>query len=430
MKNLSSSGFTLVEIMIASAALAGLSLVAMQMTQTQTKSTTKASFDSEKLLIKNEINGILSDPIKCVATFGSTATPTSINGKYFIKGNASAPAQGYGNANIQISSYTLSGTAPDGLLTIAFDNKKILQGSAGATSIPLTINLYIQGSPGAITKCRSISTGMQDIWMKGAGTHINDIFFNTGNVGIGTNAPAWPLEVRSNANARTYAAVRNDSVGNTGASGFLATNDSGATVSIIVPGSAFNVVGENPSAGVNVQNWGIVQSGVSAEGLFLSVNANKPMLMATNNVERMRILGNGNVGIGTTTPIVALDVTGGIRAGASTAVTSCGMGQANGEGSQRYNYTTHKMEFCNGTMWSPVGGSSLSTVDGASPSCPVGTSLLLKYWPSQWSAVAGVGAGCTTTAGWSGVPPICEGCNNFEQCHFGYATSWSSVLCQ
>ncbi len=59
----------------------------------------------------------------------------------------------------------------------------------------------------------------------------------------------------------------------------------------------------------------------------------------------------GNVGIGTAGPQVALDVTGAVRAGSSTNVTACGSGAANGEGSQRYNYTTHQMEFCNGTAW-------------------------------------------------------------------------------
>ena len=68
----------------------------------------------------------------------------------------------------------------------------------------------------------------------------------------------------------------------------------------------------------------------------------------------------GNVGIGTTNPQVALDVNGGIRAGSSGSVSTCGSGQANGEGSQRYNYTTHQMEYCNGTGWVSVSSSAQS----------------------------------------------------------------------
>lgn len=58
--------------------------------------------------------------------------------------------------------------------------------------------------------------------------------------------------------------------------------------------------------------------------------------------------------IGTTSPSTSLDVNGGVRAGSSSAVTTCGLGQANGEGAQRYNYSTHNMEYCNGTGWTAL----------------------------------------------------------------------------
>lgn len=64
----------------------------------------------------------------------------------------------------------------------------------------------------------------------------------------------------------------------------------------------------------------------------------------------------GNVGIGTATPGVMLDVNGGTRPGSENVVTACGTGQANGEGTQRYNYSTHTMEYCNGTGWTSVSG--------------------------------------------------------------------------
>ena len=88
--------------------------------------------------------------------------------------------------------------------------------------------------------------------------------------------------------------------------------------------------------------------------------------------------------IGTTSPSVPLDVNGAVRAGSSTTVTSCGLGQANGEGSQRYNYTTHRMEYCNGTTWLPVGSSAPSCVtrqgggyvsEQASVSCLTGETM-------------------------------------------------------
>ena len=62
----------------------------------------------------------------------------------------------------------------------------------------------------------------------------------------------------------------------------------------------------------------------------------------------------GPVGV-QTNPQVALDVAGGIRAGSATIVTGC---NATLEGTQRYNYGSHTMEFCNGSAWVGVGNPS------------------------------------------------------------------------
>ncbi|WP_415061162.1 hypothetical protein [Bdellovibrio sp.] len=70
----------------------------------------------------------------------------------------------------------------------------------------------------------------------------------------------------------------------------------------------------------------------------------------------------GSVGVGQLNPKVALDVNGGIRAGDSATVTACGAGLANGEGSQRYNYTSHSMEYCNGTTWVALSSSGSQPV--------------------------------------------------------------------
>lgn len=53
-------------------------------------------------------------------------------------------------------------------------------------------------------------------------------------------------------------------------------------------------------------------------GLLLTTAGNKPLLLGTNDLERMRITGVGRVGIGTIAPTATLH----IKAGTATANTS------------------------------------------------------------------------------------------------------------
>lgn len=185
-------GFTLIEIMVAAAMLGGLSLVLMQLNKESAKSSTKSSFDSDVLLTTNEINGLLSDPQKCLTALASTANPTNIDGKFIIT-SAGAPAQGYGNSGLKIANYTLTANGNNGVLAISYENKNILKGTSGPSSIVKNINLYVEGTPGAITKCRSLSTASADIWRRQ--TPGSGIYFNEGNVGIGTTPTANSLTV-------------------------------------------------------------------------------------------------------------------------------------------------------------------------------------------------------------------------------------------
>lgn len=197
-------GFSLIELMVVIGMLGGLSLVMMNLTKESTKSSSKYQFDSEVMLITNEINGILSDPNKCLTTFTNATqaaspsspvlnatpanilNPSSISGipsttkKYSITGGP------YGNGGVKIASYSLDlASTPDPLLTISFE-KKLIQ---GAGTIPKSIKLYVEkNAAGVITLCRSISTSSTEIWSHGLGS---DIFYSGGiRVGDQTQATA------------------------------------------------------------------------------------------------------------------------------------------------------------------------------------------------------------------------------------------------
>lgn len=61
-----------------------------------------------------------------------------------------------------------------------------------------------------------------------------------------------------------------------------------------------------PSAG---QSWSLTgNTGTAPATNFVGTTDNKPLVLRTNNVERMRVLQNGRVGIGTTVPSALFNV--------------------------------------------------------------------------------------------------------------------------
>lgn len=115
--------------------------------------------------------------------------------------------------------------------------------------------------------------------------------FNTfsQNVGIGTNNPLSKLHVAG--------AIRSDTliyVG-PGVRSLFATPNGRIYDSLVTPSTL---------------NWEITgNSNITAANFLGTTNANN-VVFKTNNVERARILSTGNIGIGTTTPSEALDISG------------------------------------------------------------------------------------------------------------------------
>jgi hypothetical protein len=147
--------------------------------------------------------------------------------------------------------------------------------------------------------------------------------------------------------ASALGGVSNDAI----PSGFdrlLLANSSGQFNQLSL-GSLWSIFGNNTSSAWN-----------GSAGSFLGTNSAQPLVLATTNAtaqdirfftgvnganERMRILGNGNVGIGTTTPQARLDVNGGIRVGnEATTCTSANIGTL------RYN--NGGLQVCGAEGWS------------------------------------------------------------------------------
>jgi prepilin-type N-terminal cleavage/methylation domain-containing protein len=358
-------GFTLIEVMIAAALLGGLSLVFMQLTKDTTKSSAKYQMDSDITLTTNEINAILSDPQKCITTLATIASPTNIDGKFLIT-TAGAPAQGYGNAGIKITNYTLTVAGNNGNLAIAYENKNILKGTSGPNSIIKNINLYVEGTPGAITKCRSLSTAASDIWRRqnpGSG-----IYFNEGNVGIGTTPTSDSLTVAGIIASTTGGIKFPDGSVQTSAP----TICTDATKALHWDGSAWHCDTLDFTAAITAA-FSALFGGASTP----PTTTTPPSCTGTNQALHW----NGTSWSCDTLTILAKEISGGA---------------------------------------------------GSNPTCPTGQAIAVKYWdPKFYNGNCDSAVSCTTTTGWSTLVPSCTYTTGGSKCfgNSGSAVTWSKVKC-
>ncbi len=108
----------------------------------------------------------------------------------------------------------------------------------------------------------------------------------------------------------------------------------------------------------------------------------------------------GNVGIGTNTPAAKFDVAGDIKIGDSSATCN-----GTTEGSQRYNTTSNKMEYCNGTAWADIDTTSSGTVTSVTASAPLASSggatpnITVSDATTGAKGVVQVGAGLNVSSG-------------------------------
>jgi Chaperone of endosialidase len=134
-----------------------------------------------------------------------------------------------------------------------------------------------------------------------------------GNVGLGVTSPGDLLDIAGAPNGSGRSGIHVRTTTSTGNATLYFDNDRGGFAAyggVLTGGSG------NPFTFFGVTRADktfLIADGASSLGLGIGTLVPKPVILGTDNVERMRIDSSGNVGIGTTVPGAKLDVSGSIN---------------------------------------------------------------------------------------------------------------------
>ncbi len=239
---------------------------------------------------------------------------------------------------------------------------------ASLSSSVSTLSNTVAASFAAITNSQWITSG-------------TTISYTSGKVGIGTSDPKGALDIISSGTTNLGNVVNlplqlRGSGSDTTATGLAIYNPSNPTGSyfgITFLGASFT----GTRLGVPNLSNGVLLYGNSAGSQAVSfvaigTSTAAPIYLSTNNVVRQTIAPSGYVGIGITTPVTKLDVSGGVRIGMEAG--SCAADLA---GTLRY--TSGNVEYCNGTTWQAFGTA------GAITSSSIAAAL--SYTPANTTTV-------------------------------------------
>jgi hypothetical protein len=152
-------------------------------------------------------------------------------------------------------------------------------------------------------------------------------FTDSGDVGIGTDAPGYFVHAYRSAAAAVSMNVENPSGGATAQAQLVARNNAGASAVLGITGSGFGTSGGLTSGDAHVS--------ATLTRLVVRTTGLNDIIFAPNGTERMRLESGGDIGIGTTNPDHSLHIYDN-----SSAIAAVGLKiQQAGTGDARLQFT-------------------------------------------------------------------------------------------
>jgi hypothetical protein len=141
------------------------------------------------------------------------------------------------------------------------------------------------------------NTGQLTKWTDGNVGQLGDSIITelASKIGVGTNAPSTNLHVFGSGGGPVGLRLENGGAGISAESRFR----------IVADAAIGDILAQSVAQGQTVQF-----QAQNNQGMFLNQTSNAPLAFQTNNLERMRILAGGNVGIATIAPGMKLEVAG------------------------------------------------------------------------------------------------------------------------
>lgn len=338
--SLNSSGFGIIEVMVAAGLLSVISIGTMTLIGNTTKSQRGIEGKSRQQELRTEIGFLMNEPQACLNTMTGVNVTTPSTALTSIKDGSAAPGvdryisgSNDGSGLIRYSSFNVGNwvVSPSNVnkgtmdLTITVDK---LGEVIGPKVLVFRIPLFVRKDAvtNLVLECYTLSGAMGgDSFWEASPTVPDAIFYNTGNVGIGNDAANFGLSVLKDNGAGYAAMFARDNASNgiglgtsgtqamiqgltsAGASADLTLNPSGGNVGIgtnAAPTAKLSVtVPSEGQVGLRMMSGGNAYLDISPTNIGGGWQTN---LNTVNNRNLILNPGTGNVGIGTTNPLTKL----------------------------------------------------------------------------------------------------------------------------